>query len=250
VAFVLGGCTGAPRAPELGVAPSPDELLSALATRPAGEVYTAALFLEFTGGFLEEDELKINGEIALAWPDRVRVIGAYGAFKKVFDLLVLDGRFQLFDNQEGVLFRGASDDPEAAASLGFAVRPSDMARLLRVDGSGPLEGATVRRVERVGEELHVAFAVEGDAAAWRAVFDAATLELTRLRREGAAGGLEATYDGHFTSGGRRVPRHVEVRRLDGDDRVRIEVRSIRFRDELDARAFEVKTPEGAEIVDL
>jgi len=226
-------------------------LLAALEDAPAGDTYTASLFLEFTGGFLEEDELKINGEIALAWPDHVRVIGAYGAFKKVFDLLVHEDRFQLFDNQEGVLFRGAADDPDAAVSLGFAVRPVDIPRLLRIDGTGPLEGAGVSRVHASGDSIHVEFRVDGDGARWRAVYEAATLDLLVVRREESGGdGLEARYESYFRSGGRRVPRRVDVRRLGGDERVRIEVRSIRFRDRIDADVFAVTSPEGAEVVDL
>jgi hypothetical protein len=253
-AAIVGGivsCAGGPRPPRFEATPDPATLASALADEPAGEIYTAALFLEFEGGFLEEDRLKINGEIAFDWPDRVRVIGAYGAFRKVFDLLVVDGRFQLFDNQEGVLYRGAAADDVAARELGFAIRPADIARLLRIDGTGPLEEAEITSIDTGAEALLVTFAVPGDGARWEARFDAASLDLLLARRmDEGGGGLEATYDGYFPTGGRRVPRRVEVRRLDGDERVRIEVRSIRFRDEIDADVFDESRPEGVEIVDL
>lgn len=249
---VLPSCASRPRAPRFEVTPDAADLLAALADAPAGDRYTASLFLEFEGGFLEEDRLKINGEIALEWPDHVRVIGAYGAFKKVFDLRVDAERFEVFDHQEGVLWRGLSADPEAARSLGFAVRPADIARVLRIDGTGPLEGATVEHIETGPEALRVVFHVAGDPARWVARFERATLDLLTLsREEGPQRGLVASYEGYFGTGGRRVPRRVDVHRLDGDERVQIEVRSIRFREAIDPEIFEpLRVSDDAEIIDL
>jgi len=247
------GCAGRRTAsPTFTTAPTTTELLAALrATGPTADTYLAELFLTFSGGFLEEDRLKINGQMALEAPDQLRMIGAYGAFKKVFDLRVSGDRFQVFDNRAAILYRGGAFDPEAAGVLGFAVRPGDIPRLLRLGGAGPLEGADLGDVHLEGDSIRVVFQVPGDPATWLAGYDVSTLQLRSLARwlddhiE-----LQVAYDRFSEQDGQQVPERVRVSRPTSDERVDIDVRSIRVKSDLSDSYFEFKVPDGATVRDL
>lgn len=140
-------------------------LLEALRARsePAG-AYEARLFLVFEGGYLNEDRLKINGEMLAAWPDHLRMIGAYGAFRKVFDLSVDADRFQVYDNRANVAYFGSASSWEASEELGLALRPVDLFRVLRLGGEGPLMGARIEAVDTGATPCASRFAPETTGA--------------------------------------------------------------------------------------
>jgi hypothetical protein len=250
------GCAGKPR-PQIepfggGVEIPPESVREYLALDDDPlDGYGANLFLSFEGGFLEEDRLKINGQVLLAGRDYLRLTGAYGAFKKVFDLRVSGDRFQVLDHEANQLFRGRSDDLGAAEALGFAVRPVDLARLLRVGGDGPLDRAEITAVTRGGDSLRVDFRVPGDEAEWRAGYDVGNgSRLTSLERTvGDRVELRVVYDRFFRAAGRQVPKRVHVSRPSSDERLDIEVRSLKRMDP-PAERFELSVPDGVEVIEL
>jgi hypothetical protein len=253
IALLLAGCsTHRPPRTEWNGAATPDRIVAALDTlsRPA-ESYRASLFLTIEGGFLDEDEVRIHGQLAERWPEDLRLQGHYGAMRKLFDLGVRGERFELLDHRDGVLYRGDAFDPESAIELGFALRPGDLARLLRLGGAGPLRAAGGLQVERAGEEILVRFALPGDAAVWEARFASADGRLLRLSRAlGPEIVLRVTYSDYFRTGGRWIPRRVAVEHPGGAERIYIEVRSIRLDDDLPDALFQMRVPDDVEVVDL
>jgi hypothetical protein len=253
IALLLAGCsTHRPPRTEWNGAATPDRIVAALDTlsRPA-ESYRASLFLTIEGGFLDEDEVRIHGQLAERWPEDLRLQGHYGAMRRLFDLGVRGERFELLDHRDGVLYRGDAFDPESAIELGFALRPGDLARLLRLGGAGPLRAAGGLQVERAGEEILVRFALPGDAAVWEARFASADGRLLRLSRAlGPEIVLRVTYSDYFRTGGRWIPRRVAVEHPGGVERIYIEVRSIRLDDDLPDALFQMRVPDDVEVVDL
>jgi len=249
----VAGCGRRP-VPETSITDFHDgeTLLSALRLQSEPvEAYQARLFLVFEGGYLNEDRLRINGEMAAAWPDRLRMIGAYGAFKKVFDLSVEDGDFQIYDNRANVVYVGPADSWSAAADLGLALRPSDLFRVLRIGGEGPLTGALVESVTSGSDSLEITFRPNRDGRRWRAVYETRSLRPSRMWRATAGvTDLVVRYDRYGEVEGRWVPKRVTVVRPLRDERLDIEVRSIRFKEDLPEGAFEYEPPEDAETVML
>lgn len=226
-------------------------LLEALRARsePAG-AYEARLFLVFEGGYLNEDRLKINGEMLAAWPDHLRMIGAYGAFRKVFDLSVDADRFQVYDNRANVAYFGSASSWEASEELGLALRPVDLFRVLRLGGEGPLMGARIEAVDTGGDSLRVAFRA-GDDRRWHAVYEPERLRLVRMWRESPDGAdLDVRYERYTERDGRDVPHRVAVTRPRRGERVEIEVRSIRFKSDVPRSAFLHVPPADADTVHL
>lgn len=249
---VAFGCGRHP-APRRGLTDIRDgrALVAALRSQsePAG-AYEARLYLVFEGGYLNEDRLKINGEMVAAWPDRLRMIGAYGAFRKVFDLSVVGDAFQVYDNRANVAYVGSASSGEAADELGLALRPVDLFRVLRIGGEGPLAGATIESVNARDDSLHVAFRGD-DHRRWHAVYDSADLRLGRMWRDGAgASDLVVHYDRYADIDGRAVPRRVRVTRPARGERVQIDVRSLRIKSDVPESAFDHVPPEDAERVRL
>jgi hypothetical protein len=244
------GCGGhRAESPFLGTSPTPAALLAALdASAPPGDAFEANLYIEFEGGFLEDRSAKINGQIAWA-PDRVRLVGAYGAFKKLFDLLVVGEEFRLYDNEAHTVYLGDSADPAAAAELGLAVRPGDLPRLLRLGGRGPLDEAIVLSVRApTRDRIEASFEAAGDPGRWIARYDAGGWRLTSLERwVDDALVLRVEYERYTEIDGRPVPKRIEVTRPLGSERVRIEVRSLAFRDSARARSFRFSTPDDATV---
>ncbi len=253
LALSLAGCSSQPPPPvDWGAAPSIEAFTDTLARRsePADAI-RASLFLAFEGGFLEEERLRIHGQMAQVWPGRFRLIGQYGALRKVFDLRVRGDRFQLYDHREHVLYVGDAYDAVAAEDLGFALRPGDLGRLMRLGGLGPVEDARIREIAPDADSITVAFSLPDDPARWTAVFDSGDLRLLRLERGfGGPPELRVTYHDHARSGNRWVPQRVLVTRPTGDERVEIDVRTVRVEDDLPDELFEFEVPEGAEIVHL
>ncbi len=212
---------------------------------------TGRLDLTFTGGFLGDRRLTLGGQVAIAQPDRFRLVGAYGAFKKVFDLVVDGFSFDLFDHRERVWYSAPADDAGAAARLGLAARPGDLNRLLIVGGHGPLEGATdLALLDASADSVSIGFRVPGRDGRWRATFDGglrlSTLEHTvdgRVR-------LRVTYGRYRAMDGRTIPQRIAVSHPGGDQRVAIEIRRLDLPDELPADAFVPSWPSDAEHVDV
>lgn len=232
--------------------PTAAAFLDSLAARStAADAMRASLFLTFEGGFLEEDQLRIHGQMAQVWPGRFRLIGQYGAFRKVFDLRVRDADFQIYDHREHVLYRGDAFDPDATYELGFALRPGDLGRLLRLGGLGPLQGGSVSAFAADGDTIRATVSIPGDEADWHSTYEAESLLLIRLERElDDLTTLRVTYDRYSRQGKRWVPGRIVVSRPTGDERVEIDVRQLRFEGEIQDSLFEFQMPEGAEVVDL
>lgn len=235
----------------LDLPPDPEALGERIRTEsPPAEAVGANLFLLLEGGFLEERELKLNAQLLTTGLDRLRLIGSYGAFKKVFDLAVVEGGFGLLDQREGILYRGDARDPDVAARLGFAARPGDLARLLHVGGMGPLTGTRIDSLVADADSIRVRVTVPGDPEPWRASLDG-RLRVIGLER-GPAGDpiLRVRYDRYFRASGRWVPGRIRAARLAGDERVQVEVRAVRFPDALGDERFLPPVPEGIRVEDL
>jgi hypothetical protein len=250
LALGVAACAGRRPQTEFLASPAPDDLLAALAAAsPAGDCYEASLYVEFEGGFLGEDTRKINGQLALDAPGRARLLGAYGAFKKLFDLAVEPDSFRLFDTGARVVYVGETADPEAAEELGLAVNPGEIPRLLRLGSTGPLAGAEVLSVTRVnGDHLEAVFRFPADESRWIARYGRGSWRLEALERwRGKDLTLLVEYGRYTEIEGRMVPRSVAVTHPEGSERVRIEVRSLRFRDEPRPSAFRFSAPEDVPV---
>jgi len=249
--LVVTGCMGTRARSPLDVPPDPEALGERIREEsPPAEAVGANLFLLLEGGFLEERELKLNAQLLTTGLDRLRLVGSYGAFKKVFDLAVVENGFGLLDHREGVLYRGDARDAEVAARLGFAARPGDLARLFHAGGMGPLAGTRIDSIGSDADSILVRVTVPGDPEPWRATLD------DRLRVIGIERGprdapiLRVRYDRYFRASGRWVPRRIRAARLAGDERVEVEVRSVRFPDALGDDRFLPPVPEGVRVEDL
>jgi len=245
VGISLAGCAGRRQPVELLAPPAPGELLNALAAAsPPGDCYEASLYIEFEGGFLGDDTRKINGQLAIDAPDRARLLGAYGAFKKLFDLSVEPDSFHLFDTGARVVYVGSADDAAAAEDLGLAVNPAELPRLLRLGGTGPLTGAEVISVSRATDgRIDATFRFPDDSTRWIARYVPGSWRLEALERWNEEDlVLLVEYGRYGEIDGRAVPRKVAVTRPRGSERVRIEVRSLGFRDDPRPAAFRFSAP--------
>jgi hypothetical protein len=249
--LVVSGCAGTRSRAPIDVPPGPEALGERIeAESPPADAIGANLFLILEGGFLEERELKLNAQLLTTDLDRLRLIGSYGAFKKVFDLAVVGDGFGLLDHREGILYRGPAWDADVAARLGFAARPGDLARLFHVGGLGPMRGAEIGDVRAEADSARVEFRVPGDSEPWRASLDG-ELRVVGIERGPAERPiLRVRYDRYFRASGRWVPRRVRAARLAGDERVTVELRSIRFPDHVPPSQFVPPVPEGVLVEDL
>jgi hypothetical protein len=252
LALALVGC---PRVPPVDLSRDPSALLDQV--RGAQERVqrvrgSARVKISSPGGSGSALELA-----AAEKPDRVRLETLDFFGNPVAILVAAEGRFGFHDARANVFYRGDAT-PENVSRLLPVVMPVEELVII-LCGSAPLLPGAPLEVA-VKDDLLLLTIGLGDVGQRLAIGERASVEWSRVRRAGSAGGSELSevapaydleFDGFRQLAGVRFPSQVQLDAPAGKSRIRLAWRDdVQVNGPVDPALFHFEPPKGARVVEL
>jgi outer membrane lipoprotein-sorting protein len=215
----------------------------------AGSVYSGVI----------KEYRDVRGFILLERPAMIRMIGQAPVVRtNIFDM-VSDGReFRLYIPTKQKFIVGKTEFRRPAKNSLENLRPQHILDALLVPSLDPTrEKHVLEEAEDGWRRYYVVMVLEpqegGQLSLKRKVwFDRSTLEVVRLQIYGPHGAYleDVQYSDYQDFQGVRYPTHLEISRPVEDYRLSIAIVKATFNQPIAPEKFELKKPEGAELVEL
>lgn len=223
----------------------------------------ATVQLEPTAGSVYSGVIKeyrdVRGFVLLEKPRLIRMLGQAPVVRTTIFDMVSDGRdFRLSIPPKNKFLVGKNDFRRAARNSLENLRPQHILDALLVPAcDAEKEKFVLEEAEEAARRFYVLSVLEalsnGDLALKRKVwFDRANLEVARLQLYGPRGSYieDVRYVGYQDFAGVAFPRRIEIARPIEDYRLAIRIEKATFNQPITPDKFELKKPEGAELVEL
>ncbi|MBI4165437.1 MAG: DUF4292 domain-containing protein [Acidobacteria bacterium] len=223
----------------------------------------ATVELEPTAGSVYSGVIKeyrdVRGFILLEAPRQIRILGQAPVVRSTLFDMVSDGReFRLWIPPKNKFIVGKSDLRRAAKNSFENLRPQHILDALLVPGINSRKERYVTEESEVDAQRFYVITVvepaEGRELALRRKiwFERANLDLARLQLYGPHGRYleDVHYAAYQDFGGVNFPSRIEIARPVEDYSLVIRVEKAVFNQPIAADKFEMKLPEGAELVEL
>lgn len=226
---------------------------------------TASVDLEPTAGSVYSGVIKeyhdVKGFILLQRPSTIRLLGQAPVVRTtIFDMVSTGDEFRLNIPIKGKFIVGKTTYQRPAKNALENLRPQHILQALIVPPIDPDTETTFRvKVDRraEGKRFYVVNIVEpsGDRhvvprrTVW---FDRGDLELVRVQFWEPDGTCteDVQYSNYQDFKGIRYPTHIELSRPEEDYDVTITIEKATFNESIPPEKFDLKKPEGAEVIDL
>ncbi len=224
---------------------------------------TATVELEPTAGSVYSGIIKeyhdVKGFILVEKPALIHILGLAPVVRTtVFDMVSNGEEFRLSIPPKQKFIVGKTSFHRAAKNALENLRPQHILQALCVPPiNAEREKCILEEAEEGARRYYVVTVVEaqaaGDLVLHRKVwFDRADLELTRMQFYEAAGTYteDVRYAAYQDFEGVHYPTHIEVARPAEDYRLTITIEKATFNQPIPPEKFELRKPEGAQLVDL
>ena len=223
----------------------------------------ATVDLEPTAGSVYSGVIKeyrdVRGFILLERPAMIRMVGQAPVVRTTIFDMVSDGReFRLSIPPKQKFIVGKTDYHRPVKNSLENLRPQHILDALLVPSIDPAnEKYIFEEAEESARRYYVLSVVgsgnDGELALRRKVwFDRSTLEVTRLQLYATKGAYieDVRYAAYQDFQGVSYPTRIEISRPVEDYRLAITIRKATFNQPIEAEKFELKKPDGAELVVL
>ncbi|MFB3920238.1 MAG: hypothetical protein ACE145_00870 [Terriglobia bacterium] len=221
----------------------------------------ATVDLEPTAGSVYSGVIKeyhdVRGFILLEKPAMIRMLGQAPVVRTTIFDMVSDGReFRLWIPPKHKFIVGETSFRRPSKNSLENLRPQHILDALIVPGIDPeREKYILEEAEEAGRRYYVVSVLDpggdGELALRRKVwFDRTTLDVSRLQLYGPKGSYieDVHYSGDQDFQGVRYPTRIEITRPIEDYRLAITVQKATFNEPIGAEKFDLKKPEGADLV--
>jgi len=193
--FLLAGCARAPVAPSVPserMAVTAEELVAKLQEREAAVLTLKALFaVEASGGQLKAPQ-RMEAALVYQRPGTIRLQTFARLGFPLFDLMLVDGQYQLLFPMQGKTQRGSVSELDRKGGVGAPVMLGLQATLGTLGGAILSTDQVYLRDENSHYVLDVMAEPERNRVARRLWFERKTLEIVRQDLFDASGGVTAT----------------------------------------------------------
>jgi hypothetical protein len=243
---------------------SPAELVAKVNAQSAAiRTLVATVELEPTAGSVYSGVIReyrdVRGFILLEKPAMIRIMGQAPVVRTTIFDMVSDGReFRLSIPPKQKFIVGKNEFRRPGKNSLENLRPQHILDALLVPAVDPSrEKLLVEEAEEASHRFYVMSFLEahedGELALRRKVwFDRAGLELTRLQLYGPRGSYveDVHYSRYRDFQGVSYPERIEITRPIEDYRLAITIQKATFNQPVAPEKFELRKPEGAELVEL
>jgi outer membrane lipoprotein-sorting protein len=227
------------------------------------QTLVATVDLEPTAGSVYSGVIKeyrdVRGFILLEKPARIRMIGQAPVVRtNIFDMVSDGQEFRLYIPPKQKFIVGKTEFRRPAKNSLENLRPQHILDALLVPSlDSTREKYVLEEAEDGGQRYYVVSVLEpqpdGELSLKRKVwFDRSALEVVRLQIYGPHGARieDVAYSGYEDYQTVRYPSRIEISRPVEDYRLSITVVKATFNQPIAPEKFELKKPEGAELVEL
>jgi hypothetical protein len=243
---------------------SPADLIDKINAQSAAiRTLVATVELEPTAGSVYSGVIKeyrdVRGFVLLEKPKLIRMIGQAPVVRTTIFDMVSDGEaFRLSIPPKGKFIVGKNGFRRPAKNSLENLRPQHILDALLVPAMDAVnEKYAVEEAEEGGRRYYTVSLFEmreaGELAIRRRVwFDRANLDLARLQLYGPRGSYieDVRYSGYQDFAGVAYPTRIEITRPIEDYRLAIRIEKATFNEPIAPEKFELKQPDGAELVAL